>query len=200
MTIENDFGEILTSRYFEIFATILGLANVILIIRRSMWNYLFGISMVIAYALLFYGVRLYSDALLQVFFLIIQIFGIYWWLKGRDQSGRVRVIDMPAPLALFSAILAAAGAVALGHVMATRTDADLPYWDACTTVLSMAAQTLMARRYLQSWLVWIVVDVMAIGIYFTKGLYPTAALYTLFLGLAVIGYVQWRRSMNAAPA
>jgi nicotinamide mononucleotide transporter len=91
---------------------------------------------------------------------------------------------------------AALASAALGYVMATRTDADLPYWDAVTTVLSMVAQYLMARRYLQNWLVWIVVDVLAIGIYWTKGLTPTAALYAVFLALAIAGYFSWRRAMT----
>lgn len=200
MTLVEFLQGMFGSRHIEIIAAFCGLINVVLIMRRTMWNYPFGIVMVILYSWVFYEARLYSDALLQVFFLVIQIFGIFWWLRGRDESGLVRAIDLPVPFALAMIALVAAGTTALGHVMATRTDAALPYWDACTTVLSVAAQFLMARRYLQSWLVWIAVDLLAIGIYYTKGLYPTAALYAVFLGLAVAGYFQWRRSMNAAPA
>ena len=89
-------------------------------------------------------------------------------------------------------------ALGLGYVMATHTDADFPYWDATTTVLSVLAQYLMERRFLQSWLVWITVDVLAIGLYWQKDLTPTAALYVIFLGMAIAGYVSWRRVMRPA--
>ncbi|MEZ5800705.1 MAG: nicotinamide riboside transporter PnuC [Nitratireductor sp.] len=82
-----------------------------------------------------------------------------------------------------------------------NTDRRRPsYWDACTTVLSVIAQILMARRYLQSWLVWITVDILAIGIYLTKDLTPTAALYALFLCLSIAGYLRWKNSMAKGVA
>jgi nicotinamide mononucleotide transporter len=189
-------GAMFGARLIEVIAAACGLVCVVLIIRRSLWNYPFGIAMVILYAWIFYDVRLYSDALLQVFFLIVQLFGVYWWLNGRAGDGRVRPVRLPASAMIVWAAGAALASAALGYVMATRTDADLPYWDAVTTVLSMVAQYLMARRYLQNWLVWIVVDVLAIGIYWTKGLTPTAALYAVFLALAIAGYFSWRRAMT----
>lgn len=188
-------GAMLGARLIEVIAAACGLICVALIVRRSIWNYPFGIVMVILYAWIFYEVRLYSDALLQGYFLIVQAFGVYWWLNGRDEDGRVSPVHLPASAAIIWAASAAFASAILGYVMASRTNADLPYWDAVTTVLSMAAQFLMARRYLQSWLVWIVVDVLAIGIYWTKGLTPTAALYGIFLILAIAGYLNWRRTM-----
>ncbi|WP_233123729.1 nicotinamide riboside transporter PnuC [Agrobacterium vaccinii] len=184
------------SRTIEICATLLGLANVSLIIRRSIWNYPFGIAMVILYAWIFYDAKLYSDALLQIFFLFIQFYGIATWLRGRGDDGLVNAIDLPYSFAVPLALSAATCSVALGYVMAEFTDAALPYWDATTTVLSVFAQFLLARRYLQNWLVWIVVDVLAIGIYWSKDLTPTAFLYVIFLGMAIAGYVNWRRSMQ----
>ncbi len=193
-------GGMFGTRAIEICAAMLGFINVVLIIRRSIWNYPFGIAMVILYAWIFYEYRLYSDALLQIFFLVIQVFGLVWWLQGRDDTGRVIVRRIAPDMAALAAGVALAGTVALGFVMATYTDADLPYWDATTTVLSVVAQTLMARRILESWLVWIAVDVLAIGIYLVKGLTPTAVLYTLFLILAINGYFAWRRSFQQAGA
>ena len=190
-------GAMLGARMIEVIAAICGLICVTLVVRRSIWNYPFGIAMVILYAWIFYDFRLYSDALLQIYFLIVQLFGVYWWLNGRAGDGLVRPVHLPARAAILWTVSAGLASASLGYVMATRTDADLPYWDAVTTILSMAAQFLMARRYLQSWLVWIVVDVLAIGIYWTKGLTPTAVLYGVFLVLAIAGYVNWRRAMAA---
>lgn len=186
------------TRAIEIIAVLCGVLNVGLIIRRSMWNYPFGIVMVILYAWIFYEVRLYSDALLQIFFLVIQIVGIFTWLNARDDDGLVEPTNLPLPAAAVWAVAATVAALGLGYVMATHTDADFPYWDATTTVLSVIAQYLMARRFLQSWLVWITVDVLAIGLYWQKDLTPTAALYVIFLGMAIAGYVSWRRAMRPA--
>ena len=200
MSLTEFLGGMFGTRAIEIVAATFGLINVVLIIRRSMWNYPFGIAMVILYCWIFYEARLYSDALLQIFFLVIQVFGIFWWLKGRDDTGLVMARDLSPQSAGMAAMIAMIGTAALGYSMNTWTDAALPYWDACTTVLSVIAQILMARRYLQSWLVWITVDVLAIGIYLTKDLTPTAALYALFLCLSIAGYLRWKNSMAKGVA
>lgn len=193
-------GGMFGTRLIEIMAALLGLANVALIIRRSLWNYPFGLAMVVLYGWVFFDARLYSDALLQLYFFLIQIFGLVWWLRGRDDGGLVRPRSLPATLALLAAAGTAAGTVALGYGMATYTNADLPYWDAATTAMSVTAQFLMARRYVQSWLVWIAVDVLAIGIYAVKGLAPTAALYAVFLAMALAGYWNWQKTMGRLAA
>ena len=200
MSLTEFLGGMFGTRAIEIVAATFGLINVVLIIRRSMWNYPFGIAMVILYCWIFYEARLYSDALLQIFFLVIQVFGIFWWLRGRDETGLVMARNLPTQSAGLAAMIAMIGTAALGYSMNTWTDAALPYWDACTTVLSVIAQILMARRYLQSWLVWITVDVLAIGIYLTKDLTPTAALYALFLCLSIAGYLRWKNSMAKGVA
>ena len=80
--------------------------------------------------------------------------------------------------------------------MATYTDAAAPRWDAAVAALSVTAQFLMSRRHLESWLLWIAVDILAIGLFYTRDLVPTAALYVVFLGLAITGYLQWRRAQT----
>jgi nicotinamide mononucleotide transporter len=193
MTIVEFLGGMFGTRWVEIAAALCGLVNVVLIIRRNLWNYPFGFAMVVLYAWIFFEAKLYSDAMLQVYFFVIQIFGLIWWLRGTDRDGLVQVRNLPATQAAGWALAGVVGTAALGGGMATQTDAALPFWDAATTVLSIIAQTLMARRYQQSWLVWIVVDIMAVGIYTAKDLAPTAVLYSIFLGLAVQGWLSWRR-------
>lgn len=192
MTIVEFLGGMFGTRSVEIAAALCGLVNVVLIIRRSLWNYPFGFAMVTLYAGIFFEAKLYSDALLQVYFFVIQIFGLIWWLRGTDSDGLVQARNLSVRQATSWALAAAIGTAGLGRFMATQTDAALPFWDAATTILSIVAQTLMARRYQQSWLVWIVVDVIAIGIYTAKDLLPTVVLYSIFLGLAVQGWLSWR--------
>ena len=182
----------------EWIAVACGLINVTLIIRRSIWNYPFGFVMVTLYFFIFWDYKLYSDALLQVYFFVIQFYGLWIWLQGRADDGRIRVAPLrQLTFALYLAITAAAWLL-ISWLMATYTDADAPRWDAAVAALSVTAQFLMSRRHIESWLLWIVVDVLAIGLFYTRDLVPTAALYAVFLCLAIIGYLQWRNAEKDA--
>lgn len=191
--IEFFFGMV-GSRPIEWIAVACGIVNVSLIVQRSIWNYPFGFAVVTLYFFIFWQYRLYSDALLQVYFFIIQIYGVYVWLNGRAQDGRV--IVAPLDNSMFAMHLGATAVLWLivASLMATFTDAAAPYRDAAVAALSITAQFLLSRRHLQSWYLWIAVDVMAIGLFYTRGLEPTATLYLVFLGLAITGLIQWRRA------
>ena len=183
-------------RPIEIGAVMLGIANITLLIRRSIWNYPFGIVMVSLYAWIFFREKLYSDTLLQIFFFVVQFYGWWYWLQGRDDEGHVIVRIMSKAQKLSYTAAGVVGVAALGTAMARYTDAAYPYWDASIAVCSVIAQILLARRRLENWLVWVGVDMLAVGLYWAKALYPTAALYFLFLILAWLGHVAWRRAYN----
>jgi nicotinamide mononucleotide transporter len=184
-------------RAIEVAAVALGLVNIALLVRRSLWNYPFGLAMVSLYAVIFYDARLYADAGLQVFFFTIQLYGWVNWRRARNFDGLVRVerAGGRSPLFLLAAL---AGAGALGFTLDRFTDATHPYWDAAIASFSIAAQVMMAKRLLENWLVWIGVDVLAIGLFAAKDLAPTAALYAVFLIMSVYRFLSWRRA--AAPA
>lgn len=184
------------SRAIEIIAVICGFLNVGLIIRRSIWNYPFGFVMVVLYAVIFYEYQLYSDALLQVYYFVIQFYGLWYWLQGREESGLIRVEYLPGRQYLKYLTVALIGWALLSTLMASYTDASYPYWDGAVAALSVLAQFLLSRRNIESWYLWICVDVLAIGLFAVKGLYPTAALYAVFLVLAITGLLQWRRAAN----
>lgn len=190
----------LGTRAIEVTAVALGLVNVTLIIRRNIWNYPFGIAMVILYARIFYDYRLYSDSGLQIYFLVIQIYGWWYWWSRRDDEGRVIVARVPTSHLGPYAAVAVVGILALGTVMERYTDADYAYWDGTIAFLSVIAQFLLSRRRLESWVLWIIVDVLAIGLFWVKGLYPTAALYGVFLVLAAIGFHTWLRAWRRGEA
>jgi nicotinamide mononucleotide transporter len=180
----------------EYIAAVLGLVNVSLVVTRSVWNYPFGLAMVVVYGFVFYQARLYSDTILQVYFFVVQIFGWWYWLKGRGQDGLLR----PETLGMkgwFAASLATvAGTAAGGWFFATYTNAAAPWFDAFIAAASVTAQTLMSARKTENWLWWIAVDIVAVGVYFWKGLYPTTALYLIFLGMSVAGLISWRRQLQ----
>ena len=184
----------------EIAAVLCGLANVVLIIRRSLWNYPFGLTMVALYAWIFFEVRLYSDTLLQVFFFVVQLFGFVWWLQGRTADGDLIVRRLTPHQVLATIVAAVLGTILLGGVMSRWTDAALPFPDAAITSMSVLAQLLLARRFLENWFLWIAVDVLAIGVYSAKDLHPTAVLYGVFLLLAITGLLDWRRALHQQGA
>jgi nicotinamide mononucleotide transporter len=190
------FIQMVGSRPIEIVAVICGLINVGLIIKRSIWNYPFGFVMVVLYAKIFYDYQLYSDALLQVYFFFIQFYGLWYWLKGRDDKGEIIVERLPQKQ--YAAYLLATLSIwiILSTLMERFTDASYPYWDGSIACLSVLAQFLLSRRHLESWYLWITVDILAIGLFTVKSLQPTAALYGVFLVLAIIGLLQWKKAAN----
>jgi nicotinamide mononucleotide transporter len=182
----------------EIAATLLGVANIVLIVRRSIWNFPFALAMVSLYAVIFFGQKLYSDAGLQVFFVVVNLYGWRAWSRNMAGAGEIVVERLTAP-ALSSWAAGSAGAILVwGAIMARLTDASFPYWDGSVAMLSVAAQILMTQRKLENWWWWIAVNTVSIPLYLVKGLTLTAGLYGLFLILAIWGLIEWRR-VEAQP-
>ncbi|MCA8987618.1 MAG: nicotinamide mononucleotide transporter [Planctomycetaceae bacterium] len=180
--------------FIEVIAVIFGLLCVWLTIRQNIWCWPTGLVQVVLYIFIFYQVKLYSDLILHVIYVFLQLYGWFHWLKGNkgDTSLPVTLLEQRSRSAWIATMIL--GTCAWGYLMATRTDAAVPYGDAFTTVTSLIAQWLMARKKLESWLFWIAVDVVAIGIYWTKSLYLTSGLYAVFLVLAILGWFAWKRT------
>ena len=176
----------------ELLAAALGVANIVLLVRRSVWNYPFGIAMVALYIVVFRDARLYAEAGLQVFFLLAQAWGWWLWVRARgedDSRVPVRWLDWPSR-AVWAAVTAALS-LNLGWVLHRFTDAALPYADSAIAGASVAAQILLALRRVENWVLWIAIDAAAILVYVSKDLYPTAALYALFLAFSALGLREW---------
>lgn len=181
----------------EITAVLLGIANIVLLIRRSIWNYPVAIVMVLLYFEIFREARLYSDMGLQVFFVVVNLWGWWAWARAGGMGGPVAVERMRAGERI-GWIAGVVVATALwGSAMAQWTNAAAPWWDAAVAMGSVAAQILLARRKIENWIGWIIVDVLAIGLYWSRGLEPTAGLYIVFLILSIVGFFEWRRSERA---
>nr|MDP8995029.1 nicotinamide riboside transporter PnuC [Pseudomonadota bacterium] len=175
----------------------LGLVTVALVVLRSVWNYPFAIAMVTLYFFVFLEAKLYSDALLQIFFLAINLYGWRNWLRSRREAGEVVVTTLSARERIAWAAGTAAASLAWGLGMRAFTDAAAPLIDAAIAGMSVVAQILLARRRIENWLLWILVDLIAIGLFYSRGLEPTAALYAVFLLMSVAGLVAWRRALAA---
>jgi nicotinamide mononucleotide transporter len=177
-------------------AVVFGLACVWLTVRQKIWCWPTGLVQVSLYIYIFYQVKLYSDLILHVIYVVMQVYGWYHWLHGGDDRATLPVSTLTLRQRLTWPSVMLAGTAAWGFVMATYTDAAVPYGDAFTTVASLLAQWLMARKKVESWVFWIAVDVIAIGIYWFKELFLTAGLYAAFLVLATIGLFAWRKSLH----
>ncbi|WP_010544878.1 nicotinamide riboside transporter PnuC [Sphingomonas elodea] len=178
----------------EAVATLLGIANVALVVRRSLWNYPFALAMVTLYAGIFYEARLYSDALLQGFYFVVNGYGWWNWRRARDAEGAVPVVRLGWRARSGWALGGVVTALCWSLMMQRLTDAAYPWWDGTIAVLSIVAQILQSRRAWECWLLWITVDLLAIPLFLVKGLWLTAALYCLFLALSVWGAIDWNKA------
>ena len=178
----------------ELLASLLVLINVVLVARRSVLNYAFAIAGVAIYAIVFYRAKLYSDMLLQGFFLAVNLYGWRHWSRSLAAVGEVRVKRLTAQQRNIVAgwIVGATGV--WGFTMHRLTDAALPYLDAGIAMGSIAAQILLSRQKIENWVLWIVIDIVSIGMYAWKGLLPTAILYVLLLAVSIWGLIDWRRA------
>lgn len=181
----------------EIVAVVFGLFAVWFTVRQNIWCWPMGLVQVSLYVIVFYQVKLYSDLILHVIYIGVQLFGWYHWLHGGRDHGKLKVSYL-TPLHLGGwLLLVAAGTVLWGKLMGSLTDAAVPYGDAFTTAASLVAMWLQVEKKVESWAFWIAVDVVAVGIYSYKGLYPTTGLYLVFLILSIVGWRQWRASYRA---
>jgi nicotinamide mononucleotide transporter len=177
----------------EIIAALLSLIAILLVVKRSIWNYPFGIAGVLLYVQVFYAAKLYSDALLQIYFVILQLYGWWNWAQHRDSVGLAIVGRLEVRGKWQATFGVALITLALGFGMSRYTDAALPWWDAAIAGLSVVAQILQSLRKLENWWLWIATNIIAIGVYSVKALYPTTILYIILLGLAVMGLQTWRK-------
>ena len=180
----------------ELVAALVGALSVYLSVRQNIWSWPTAIVNVVLYAVVFYGAKLYADMGLQVIYAVISVYGWYEWKYGGENRTELRVTRTSPQLGVLLAAIAVAGSVALGLILRSRTDASLPFMDSTLSATSLVAQWMMTRKKLENWLVWILVDVFYVGMFMYKDLHVTAVLYTVFLGLAVRGFIDWRRSMR----
>ena len=195
--------------YIELFGTIFYLWSVWLIARRRIWTWPIGIVAVILYMLIFYQIRLYSDALEQVYYLIASVYGWWHWLHSPREGATIVDVGFSATKSiLFWLAVSVLLGVGLGAFMSRAhlllpqvfpDPASYPYLDALTTIGSFTAMWLMARRRIESWIYWIVIDVIGIGLYYAKAVKFIALLYVVLLGLAIKGLFSWSKRLREMP-
>jgi nicotinamide mononucleotide transporter len=201
--------------YVEFIGTLFYLWSVWLMVRRRMLTWPVGIVSVILYAALFYQIRLYSDALEQIYYLAASVYGWWRWRAARESAGQARgtvpddevVVGYSSARGILAGVLVTAVlSAALGTLVGNLhrlspalfpEAASFPFLDALTTMMSFTAMWLLARARVESWFYWIVVDVIGVWLYYVKGVRFVALLYVILLCMAVGGLVSWIRAARA---
>lgn len=185
------------SSVFEIVGVASGILGVWLTTRQRIWCWPVGLVSVAAFVVVFFRAKLYGAMGLQFVYVGLLGYGWYAWLYGGEGHHALKVSRVPRRLALALVIGSSIAAAAMGFWLHRHTDEALPYVDGFTTSFSLAAQWMQARKYLENWAVWVVVDVVYVGMSLSRGLTMTALLYAVYVGLAVVGFRDWRRSTRA---
>jgi nicotinamide mononucleotide transporter len=182
----------------EITAVVLGLIHVSLLIKEKIWAWPAGIATVTIYVYIFFQEKLYSDAILHVIYIGLNVYGWWNWSRPNTTENQLPVTTLSKKMIGFWTFFVLVAFLAWGFLMDVNTDADFPYPDAFTTVASLVAQYLLAKKKLDNWIIWIIVDIVALNIYWIKGLQFTSGLYLFYLFLSILGFIEWRKNLKLA--
>jgi nicotinamide mononucleotide transporter len=183
----------------EVIGVITGLLCVYLAAKNIIWNWPFAIISVVIYIFIFFEAHLFADVGLQVYFLIMNVYGWYYWSKKPATEAKTPVIRIKKNEVILSVIAVVAFTFILGSVL-KYTTASFPYLDSFCTACSLVAQIFLARKVLENWLIWIFVDVIYVGVYIFKGLHLTALMYAIYVGIALLGYIDWKKDWRKQTA
>lgn len=184
--------------WLEIVALVIALVMVGCNMRVNPWAWPLAIASSALYGALFLDSRLYGEAGLQVFFIVVAFWGWWQWLRGTTDSGAPLQVRRLEPGRRWQVLTAMAVAwPCLAWLLATHTDSDVPWFDAFPTAGSLIGQWLLGRKYLENWLAWLIVNVVSVALFVHKGLWLTVLLYVLFVLLSVAGWRAWERLLRA---
>jgi nicotinamide mononucleotide transporter len=177
----------------ELVAVILAVAYLVLAIRQNIWCWLCAAVSTAMYVVLFAKANLYMESLLNVFYFVMAIYGWYMW-KGGKTENELPVSVWSQKIHRYAVSLIICLAAGSGFLLANFTDAAYPYVDSATTFAAIWATFLVARKVLENWWYWLVIDVVSVFIYWSRGLEATAVLFIVYVVLIPIGLAAWTRS------
>ena len=193
----NEILSWLKDNYIELFGALTGFVYIYFSIKEKIWLWPWGIATSSFLAVVFFDSKFYADMGLQIYYVIISIYGwIHWAKKGKAfEEKELPVLKLSAGLSLRLLLFTLLIFFGIAFLLIKFTDSPLPWWDSFTTSLSIVATWMLARKYIEQWLIWILVDVVSTGLYIYRELYLTAVLMTVYGILAIVGYREWKKSM-----
>lgn len=188
----------LANHWLDITTTALGLAYILLEYKASVWMWVVGFFMQSLGIVLYYQKGLYADCGMEFYYLAMTIYGFIAWMRHKQKTADLPIRHMPLRMAFIWIGIGLALWLIIYLLLSHFTNSNVPVADAFTTALSVVGIWALARKYLEQWFVWIVVDVVTCGLYFYKGIPFKASLYALYVVIAVFGYFAWKKKLVKA--
>ena len=192
----------LSGNYIELLGAILGFAYIFFSIRQNILTWPVGLLTSILYIWVFFDTKLYADMGLQIYYVIISIYGWYEWVKVKStSSGSKEALKISRLSFKMGFVLVLVGFLIfmlIWYILKNHTDSPVPFADSLATSLSIIATWMLARKILEHWLVWVFVDAFSIGLFWYKDLYPTVILFVIYTFMAVVGFIEWKKELVQA--
>lgn len=188
--------------YLEITGTLIGLIYLWLEYKASIYLWIAGVIMPAIYIFVYYNAGLYADVGINIYYLIAAAYGWAVWMKGskeqktNEDKQELPITHTPLKTYLPLTLVFLLALFGIAWILIRYTDSNVPWLDSFTTALSIIGMWMLARKYVEQWFAWIVVDVVCCGLYIYKELYFTSALYGLYSIIAIFGYLKWKQMMN----
>jgi len=188
-----------TENWLELSGFIVALFSIYFQIKQKPIYWPISIIMVSLYIFIYYQSKFYADMSLQFYYLIVSFYGWYFWIFGKRKNANkktnstVKVAKTSSRQKIFLFLLTILFFIIISFILINFTDSTVPYGDAFTTALSFTATWLLAKKYIENWLIWLIVNPVSVGLYVYKELYLTAVLFVILSILAVVGYYQWKK-------
>ncbi len=189
-----DIFDWMVENYIELIGSCLGIIYVLLASRQNIWCWLIGILSCGLYIMVFFIEKLYGDMSLQVFYLIMGIYGWILWHSKRNNSEEIKIHYIKLFQFIYLLVFIFISTVGFGYILSLTED-PIPYWDGFTNALGLAGTWMTARKYIENWLLWIFANIVCAAIYYYKGLYPTVVFYLIMSLLALRGYYLWKKEI-----
>lgn len=195
---DNLFLDWILFNWLEIIGFITALFSIYLQIKQKAAYWPVSMLMVSLYIAIYYNSKFYADMSLQFYYLFVSVFGWYFWVSGKRKSiskKKITVAQTTKRQKLSLLLLTIVFFGTISFVLKNYTDSPIPYWDALTTAISFTATWLLAKKYIENWLLWLVANPISVGLYIYRELYLTAILFIILSFLAVVGYLQWKKDL-----
>lgn len=190
--------EWLLSNKIELLGAILGILYIIFSIRQNLLTWQIGILTSLLYIVVFFKSELYAAMGLQGYYVFISIYGWILWLRGKKENSKSLLPVQLVNRKLWIKIAAVSFIIytAILFILLNFSNSDVPLMDSLTTSLSIVATWMMAKKYIEHWIIWIFVDVVSSGLYIYKNLWPTVVLFVVYTIMAFIGFIEWKKDLN----
>ena len=180
---------------WEMLAVFLSVSYILLAIKQNLWSWVAAFFSTLIYSILFFDASLLMDSALNIFYLVMAVYGWYSWkygnIKAQNEQLKITTYGIANNFKIIGILILIS--IVLGYIMANYTSADFAYLDTFTTVFAVFATYMLAKKVLENWIYWVVIDTVSIYIYIQKGFYLTAVLFAIYTVLACVAYIQWKK-------